>query len=77
MKYGMSVFVENVQKTQVSFKSDKKNEYFTRRQLDIFFNHISLSSSKNEKCFRQVAEKIKTHILCSTNFISKIVLFMR
>jgi hypothetical protein len=32
-------------------------------------DYISLSSSKNEKCFRKkVVEKIKTHILCSKTF---------
>jgi len=30
-----------------------------------FFNHISFSSSENQKCFSQVEQKIKTHVLCS------------
>jgi len=33
-------------------KSDNNNRYFTCRPIYIF-NHISLISSYNEKCFRQ------------------------
>ena len=36
-----------------------------------FYDNISLSSSKNEKCFK-VTQKIKTPILCSTNFLLKL-----
>jgi hypothetical protein len=50
-------------------------------QYTFFFNHISLISSWNKKCFRKtVAGKIKTHILCSVTlffFSSKIIPFMR
>jgi hypothetical protein len=35
---------KDVKKIQVSLNSEKKNEYFTWRALDIF-DHISLSSS--------------------------------
>ena len=35
-----------------SLKSDKNNRYFVWRAVDIFC-HFSLSSSYNEKCFRQ------------------------
>jgi len=45
-------FFKCVGKIQVSLKSDKKNGYFTWRTVQIF-DHISLSSSFNEKFFRQ------------------------
>jgi hypothetical protein len=35
---------------------------------NIRFYHISLSSSKIKKCFRQKQHKIKTHISCSKFF---------
>jgi len=41
-----------VAKIQVPLKSDNNNGYFTRRPVDNF-DHISLISSQNEKCFRQ------------------------
>jgi len=37
---------------QVSLKSDKNNEYFTWRQINIF-RHMFLSYSQNERYFRQ------------------------
>ena len=43
---------KSVEKIQVSLKSDENNRYFTWRPIYIF-NHISLISSQNEKCFRQ------------------------
>ena len=53
MKFDIQAFLWNsVEKIQVSLKSDKNNWYFTWRPTDIF-NHISLSSSWNEKYFRQ------------------------
>jgi len=45
---------------------------------NIYFYHISLSSSWKEKCFRQnVVEKIKTHIMSSNFFFPKILPFVR
>jgi hypothetical protein len=35
------------------------------------YGNSSLSSSYNEKYFRQIVEKIKTHALCSTTFFRK------
>jgi len=53
MKFCIWVFFEKpVKKTQVSLQSGKNNEYFTWRSIH-FFDHISLSSSQNEKCLRQ------------------------
>jgi len=64
MKFYIWIFFENLsKKIEISLKSEKKNGYFTWTPIYIF-DHISLSSSQNEKCFI-VVEKIKTHILCS------------
>ena len=63
----LSVFRKRVEDIQVSLKSDKNNGYFTRRSTDIF-DHISLISSQNEKCFRQKLQTKSKHILCSVNF---------
>ena len=53
MKFDIWVFFENLSKRiQVSLRSDNNTGYFTWR-LIIFFDHISLSSSQNEKYFRQ------------------------
>jgi len=44
---------------QVSLKSDKNDGYFTWRRTYIY--DIWLSSSENEKLFRQILEKKSTH----------------
>ena len=49
-------FRKYVEKIQVSFKSNKSNGYYTYRPIYIF-DHISLSSSQNEKCFRQKLQR--------------------
>jgi hypothetical protein len=46
------LFRKSVKEIQVSIKSDNYNRYFISRPIYIF-NNISLSSSWNEKCFRQ------------------------
>jgi hypothetical protein len=46
------IFKKSVEKNQFSLKSDNNNRYFTWRPMYIYDN-ISLSSSQNEKCFRQ------------------------
>jgi hypothetical protein len=65
------IFFKNlVTKFQVSLKYDKNNGHFTLKPIFIF-DHILLSSSKNEKLLTfqtKVVEKIKTHILCSITF---------
>jgi hypothetical protein len=67
----LGTFRKTVGKIQVSLKSDKNNGYFTWRPLDVF-DHISLSSSHNEKYFRKkVVEEIKMHILCSITVFRK------
>jgi len=48
----LMIFRKSVQKTQVSLKFYKHNRNFTCRPTYIF-DHISLSYSYNEKCFRQ------------------------
>jgi len=53
MKFDFDIFfLKSVEKIQVSLQSDTNNRYFTARSIYIF-DHISLSSSYNEKCFRQ------------------------
>ena len=59
----LSIFRKSVEKTRVSLKFYKNNGYFTWRSVTTY-DHISLSSSQNEKCYKDV-EKINTHILCS------------
>jgi hypothetical protein len=48
----LSIFLKSVEKTQVSLKSDKNNEYFTWRPTYIY-GDISLNFSYNEKGFGQ------------------------
>jgi len=48
-----SIFRKYVKKSQVSLEYEKNNAHFTQRPIYIFLNHIPLSSSENEKCFRQ------------------------
>jgi hypothetical protein len=54
--YHLSAPGRNVEKIQVSFKSDKNNGYFTLRPVYIY-NYISLNSSQNEKCFRKKLQR--------------------
>jgi len=49
-----------VEKIQDSLKTDKNNGYFTWRPRHIFY-HISLTSSQNEKCFRQNVSRKSEH----------------
>jgi len=46
------IFQQYLVKLQVSSKSDKNDGYFTLRPIYIF-DDISLSSSYNEKCFKE------------------------
>jgi len=48
----LNIFRKSVRKIQASVKYNKNNRYFTRRPTYIYV-HISVSSSSNEKCFRQ------------------------
>jgi hypothetical protein len=53
---------------KLSFKYDYSNRYFTWRPAHIYDN-ISLSSSCNEKCFRQsCSENQTTHFMLNTFF---------
>ena len=51
-----------IEKIKFSLKSDKNNGYFTRRLIYIY-DHISLTSSQNEKCFRQNLQRKSKHIM--------------
>jgi hypothetical protein len=63
------LFQKFVEKLQVSLQSDQNDGYFTWRPICIF-DHISLSSSYNEKyCRQNVVEKIRTNILGYTTFL--------
>jgi len=53
---------KSVEKIQVSLKSDKNNEYFIWRRMNICDN-TSLNLPKNKTYQAQVVEKIKTQIL--------------
>jgi hypothetical protein len=70
MKIYMSIFRKSVDKIQSSVYSDRYKACFTCRQTHVF-DHISLISSKNEKCFAEDVEKIKTHVLISGNVCRK------
>ena len=62
IKFDVWVFSENLsKKIQVSLKSEKNKVYFTWRPQYIF-DHISLSSSYNEKCLDKSGKE--THALC-------------
>ena len=55
-------------KVQVSLKSGKNKGHFTVRPIYIFFYHISLSSSYNEKCFTQKLYRKSKHTFCVQEF---------
>jgi hypothetical protein len=63
-----TIFRKSVEEIQLSLKSDKNNRYFTWRPIYIY-DHISLSSLRNEKCFRQNrGENQNTHFMFSILF---------
>ena len=70
-----SVFRKTVDKCEVSFKSDKNNGYWTW-ELNSSDN-ISLSSSKNEKCFEKSCRGNQNTHFVFINYFSKIVPFVR
>jgi len=61
------IFLKCVEKIEVLSKCNKNNEYFTQRRL-YNCDTISISSSYNEKCLRQVMEKTKINVLFSMIF---------
>jgi hypothetical protein len=64
-----NIFPKPVEKIQFLLKSDKNNGYFTWRPMHSY-DSISLNSSENKKCFREIVEKIKTYLV-SNNFFPK------
>jgi hypothetical protein len=52
---------------QASLKSDNNNRYFTWRPINVF-DHMSLISSQNEKCYRHICRGNKSTLLCSRRF---------
>jgi hypothetical protein len=73
-----SIFRKSVQKIKVLLKSDKNYGYFTWKPVHIS-DHISLSSSWNEKRFERTFYRNSKHIWYSITpfFFSKIAPFMR
>ena len=63
-------FGKSVEKIQVSLKSDKNNGYFTWRPW-YMFDHISFSSSWNEKCFRQKLYRKSKHTFYVPQFFPR------
>jgi hypothetical protein len=57
-------------KIQVSSNSDTNNGYFTRRPIHIY-DHISLTSPVNAKCFRHTLYRKKYIHFVSNNFSRK------
>ena len=47
----LSIFLKSFKEIRVSARSDKNNGYFTWRPINIY-DHTSLSSSENGRCFR-------------------------
>jgi hypothetical protein len=69
MKFDIWVFLKNMSKNQISFKSDKNNRYSLWRCM-YMYDSISLHSFFLESEIFQTGnvDKIKTHILCSIAF---------
>jgi hypothetical protein len=66
--WNLGIFRKSVEKIQVLLKSDNNNRYFTWRPIQIS-DHISLSSSYNDKCFIQSCrENQNTHFVFG-NFV--------
>jgi hypothetical protein len=56
------IFLKSVAEIQDSVRSDKKNDYFTKRPIYII-DHISLVILRMRDVSERVLEKKKTHIL--------------
>jgi len=71
IKFDVSDFSKKtVEKIQVLLKYDKYNGYFTRRPIYIY-HHISLTSSFDEKCFREICTENQNTNICSIIFSRK------
>jgi hypothetical protein len=64
----MSIFRKSVEKNQLSFNSDKNKGQVTRTPT-IIYDSSSLNSLDKDMFLTTVAEKIKTHTLCSITFL--------
>ena len=75
MKFGMCVFFQkNIEKIQVSLKSDKNNMYFTWIPMCMFYC-ISLSSSKTEKVSDKSCRENQNTRLCSKLFFKSCAIY--
>jgi len=63
-------FSKSVQKIQVPLKSVKNSGYFIWRPM-FLFDHISLNSSQNEKCFRHNLYRKSKNTLCQIILFTK------
>jgi hypothetical protein len=72
----LSIFRKSVDNIQVSLKYDRNNGYSTWKRMQIF-DHISLSSSQNEKPSDEICRQNQNTNFCSAFVFSKIVSFMR
>jgi len=76
MKFDIwGIFRNSVEEIQVSLKSEKNNGYFTWRSM-YMYDHISLNSSQNKKCFSQnYGENQNTHFVFSKFFFVSLIFF--
>jgi hypothetical protein len=71
----LSKYHKSDEETQISLKSDKINRYFAWRPKYIRDN-ISVNSSQNDKCFRQICtQNQNTHFVVNNFFFSKKVVY--
>ena len=70
-------FFQEICRENSSFVNSGQEQRVIYMKTHKIFDHISLCSSQNEKCFRkkEVVEKIKTRILRSVTFFSNIMPF--
>ena len=71
MKFGyLSIFLKPVEEIQGSVRSDKNKGYFIKRPIHIFIVSRSVIL-RMRNVSQRVAEKMKTHILCTITFFRK------
>jgi len=73
----LSIFFPKICRENSSFIEIIHEGRVLYMKTNIRFNQSSLNCPCNEKYFRQFVGKIKTHIVCSINFFSKNLPFVR
>ena len=71
----LSIFRKHAPNIQVSVKMDKNTRYIMWKAICIF-DHISLISSYNEKCFSQICRENQNIQFTSVFFFAKNLLFL-